>query len=203
MLKSNFIYLKFKRFCRKKEFLDKFSISYSSFYSMEKYSLKNHKKDSRNIDIAAYSDKIDDIILETIKSWVRPPQYLLTLDKIWLFINNKIGISVNKRKVKELLKILLNYSSKIGSSGSKVLKSDRNKIQTSVFSSWIFLNIYNDKLILMSLIFNKETKIWIQLDSKRLHFANNKFNNNRVIKYDLWVLFKWKVSMFMLSKYSW
>ena len=95
---------------------------------MEKHSLKSHKKDSRNTDIAAYSDKIDEIILETIKSWVRPPQYPLTLDKIWLSINNKIGISVNKRKVKELLKNSLNYSYKKGSSGSKILKSDRNKI---------------------------------------------------------------------------
>ena len=68
LLKSNFIYLKFKKFCRKREFLDKFSIPYSSFYSMEKHSLKSHKKDSRNTDIAAYSDKIDEIILETIKS---------------------------------------------------------------------------------------------------------------------------------------
>ena len=76
------------------------------------------------------------------------PQYPLTLDKIWLLTNNKIGISVNKRKVKELLKNLLNYSYKKGSSGSKILKSDRNKIQKSVFSSRIFLNVYNDKLII-------------------------------------------------------
>ena len=85
--------------------------------------------------------------MDIIKSWVLPPQYPLTLDKIRLQINDRAGISVNMRKVKDLLKNSLNYTYKKGSSGSKMLKSDNNKWQRSVFSSRILLSIYNNKLI--------------------------------------------------------
>ena len=76
---------------------------------MEKRSFKNNKIDSSNTNKAAESDTIDSVILEVIKNFVEPPQYSLTLDKIRLKINDVAGISINKRKVKEVLKSSLNY----------------------------------------------------------------------------------------------
>ena len=48
-------------------FLVKFSILYSSFYNMEKLSLKNNKINSRNANIAAEPDANDSAILEIKK----------------------------------------------------------------------------------------------------------------------------------------
>ena len=54
-------------------------------------------------------------------------------------INDVARISINKRKVKEVLKSSLNYPYKKGSSGSKILKSDNNKLQKLVFFLECFL----------------------------------------------------------------
>ena len=107
----------------------------------------SHHKDSLKTNIEQNWDKIDNLILETIQSYIKPPTYPVTIHNIQQFVLDKIGISVNKRKIKAYLKDSLNYSYKKGSAGSITLKLNNNKIQKSVFSSRMFINIYNNKLI--------------------------------------------------------
>ena len=114
---------------------------------MKKKAEQSMDIDSRDSDIHHYSNKIENVILETIRSYVQPPTYPLTIHKIKQFIFEKLGISINKRKIKAYLKDLLNYSYKKGSAGSVTLKLNNNKIQKSVFSSRMFAHIYNNKLI--------------------------------------------------------
>ena len=111
-----------------------------------KAELFNHK-DSLKTNIKQNWDKFDKLILETIKSYIKPPTYPETIHNIQQSVLDKIGISVNKRKIKAYLKDSLNYSYKKGSAGSITLKLNNNKIQKSVFSSRMFINIYNNKLI--------------------------------------------------------
>ena len=87
------------------------------------------------------------LILETIKSDIKPPTYPVTIHNIQQFVLDKIGISVNKRKIKAYLKDSINYSYKKGSTRSITLKLNSCQIQKSVFSSRMFRNIYNNKLI--------------------------------------------------------
>ena len=54
--------------------------------------------DSRNSDIQQNSGKIENVILETISSYVQPPIYLLTIHKIKQFILENLGLSINKQK---------------------------------------------------------------------------------------------------------
>ena len=103
--------------------------------------------DSRDSDIHHYSKKIENVILETIRSYVQPPTIPLTIHKIKQFIFRKLRISINKRKIKTYLKDSQNYSYKKGSAGSVTLKSNNFKIHKSVFSSRMFTHIYNNKLI--------------------------------------------------------
>ena len=142
------IYLRFRKIKRKSEFLKKFSIPYSSFYFMRKNFQNHTSKENNEVNDLISSNKINSIVFEAIKNYVLPPQYPITLDKIRQFIYDKIGFSIKKRKIKDILKNSLNYSYKKGSSGSKVLKSFNNKVQKSVFSSRILLHIYNEKLII-------------------------------------------------------
>ena len=107
----------------------------------------SHHKDSLKTKIEQNWDKIDNLILETIKSYIKPPAYPVTIHNIQQFVLDKIEISVNKHKIKAYLKDSLNYSYKKGSAGSITLKLNNNKIQKSVFSSRMFINIYNNKLI--------------------------------------------------------
>ena len=107
----------------------------------------SHHKDSLKTNIEQNWDKIDNLILETIKSYIKPPTYPVTIHNIQQFVLDKLGTSVNKRKIKAYLKDSLNYSYKKGSAGSITLKLNNNKIQKSVFSSRMFINIYNNKLI--------------------------------------------------------
>ena len=115
------------------------------FYSGVKLSV--HQIDIRDFDIHHYSSKIENIILETIRSYVQPPTYPLTIHKTKQFIFEKLGISINKRKIKAYLKDSLNYNYKKGSAGSVTPKLNNNKIQKSVFSSRMFAHIYKYKLI--------------------------------------------------------
>ena len=90
---------------------------------------------------------MENLILETSRSYVQPPTYSLTISKIKEFIFEKLGISINKRKIKTYLKDSLNYSLKKGSAGSVTLKLNNSIIEKSVFSSRMFAHIYNNKLI--------------------------------------------------------
>ena len=68
--------------------------------------------DSRDSDIHHYSNKIENVILKTIRSYVQPPTYPFTIHKIKQFIFEKLGISINKQKIKAYLKDSLNYNYK-------------------------------------------------------------------------------------------
>ena len=142
------IYPKLSKIERKSAFLNKFSIPYSSYYVMRNNSQKYTNKDNNQADGIKTSNKIDSSILEVIKNYISPPQHPISLEKIRQHVNNKIGISINKREIKQILKESLNYSYKKGSSGSIILKSSNHKAQKWVFSSRILLSIFNEKLII-------------------------------------------------------
>ena len=110
--KSIFIYLRLDKYDRKSDFLNKFSLPYSSFNLMKKKTEQSMDIDSRDSDIHHYSNKIENVILETFRSYVQPPTYPLTINKIKQFIFEKLRISINKRKIKAYLKDSLNYSYK-------------------------------------------------------------------------------------------
>ena len=46
--------------------------------------------DSRDSDIHHYSNKIENVILETIRSYIQPPTYSLIIHKIKQFILKKM-----------------------------------------------------------------------------------------------------------------
>ena len=97
---------------KNQNFLKKIRIPYSSFYIMRNNSWKHNNKDCGDDNNKTNSDKIDYIILETIKNYVSPPQYPLTLERIHQLVYDKIGVSVKKRKIKKFLKNSLKYSNK-------------------------------------------------------------------------------------------
>ena len=147
-LKLLFIYQKLNKYERKTDFLEKFSIPYSSFNVMRKRKSNYIDDYLNNSHTASNHEEFECIILKTLKDCVVPPQYPLTIKRIQQLIFEKIGVYVNKRKIKYYLKDLLNYTYKKGWSGSKVMKTVNNKLQKSTFSSRMLLNIYTNKLII-------------------------------------------------------
>ena len=71
--KSIFIYLRLNKYDRKSDFLNKFSLPYSSFNLKKKKAEQSKDINSRDSDIHHYSNKIENVILETIRSYVQPP----------------------------------------------------------------------------------------------------------------------------------
>ena len=147
-LKLLFIYQKLNNYERKTDFLEKFSIPYSSFNVMRKRKSNYIDDYLNNSHTASNPEEFECIILKTLKDCVVPPQYPLTIKRIQQLIFEKIGVYVNKRKTRYYLKDLLNYTYKKGWSGSKVMKTVNNKLQKSTFSSRMLLNIYTNKLII-------------------------------------------------------
>ena len=143
-----FIYQKLNNYERKTNFLEKFSIPYSSFNVMRKRKSNYIDDHLNNYHTASNPEEFECIVLKTLKDCVVPPQYPLTIKRIQQLIFEKIGVYVNKRKIKYYLKDLLNYTYKKGWSGSKLMKTVNNKLQKSTFSSRMFLNIYTNKLII-------------------------------------------------------
>ena len=89
----------------------------------------------------------DKTILKIVEDYISPPQHPITVQNIQKIIYDNTKISINRRKVKEILKNKLNYTYKKGSFGSSWLKSKSSKIQKSIFSSQVFCDIYTNKLI--------------------------------------------------------
>ena len=126
---------------------------------MKKKAEQSMDIDSRDSDIHHYSNKIENVILETIRSYVQPPTYPLTIHKIKQFILEKFGISINKRKIKAYLKDSLNYSYKKDLQDrwlwNWIITKFRNQfshqecLHTFTTINWLW--------ILASLLFNKET----------------------------------------------
>ena len=76
---------------------------------MKKKAEQSMDIDCRDSDIHHYSSKIENLILETIRSYVQSPTYPLTIHKIKQFIFEKLRISINKRKIKAYFKDPINY----------------------------------------------------------------------------------------------
>ena len=146
-LKYSFIYQNINKFNNKTEFPKKYCISYSSFNSMKKKASIYTDKRFNNSTIIPNLDNIKHLILEALKAWVLPPQYLLTISKIQQSVLDQTRFTVNKRMIKFQLKNSLNFTYKKRSSGTKIIKLENHKFETSIFSSRMFKNIYNDKLI--------------------------------------------------------
>ena len=83
-----------------------------------------------------------------ILNYVSPPKPPLTIEKIQKHIKLKHNIVRNKRTIKNLLKNILDYSYKRGSSISKTGTTKKIQIQQSVFSWRILSEILKDKYII-------------------------------------------------------
>ena len=120
-LKYSFIFQRFKNYDSKSAFLEKFKVPYSTYYYMKK--LSDSKILQRDIDInmITNSKDSDKTILKIVEDYISPPQHHITVQNIQKFIYDNTKISINRRKVKEILKNKLNYTYKKGSSGSSWL----------------------------------------------------------------------------------
>ena len=126
----------------------KYNLPKSTVYSLKKkylsWTYNLNKSESIYEDLFNISqNEIIDIL-----NYVSPPKPPLTIEKIQKHIKLKHNIIRNKRTIKNLLKNILDYSYKRGSSISKTGTTKKIQIQQSVFSWRILSEILKDKYII-------------------------------------------------------